>query len=44
MSSRRPNVNAVNPLIKSGTKNGTHMGTTIIEQIMREEEIIFIQT
>ena len=39
MSSRRPNVNAVNPLIKSGT----HMGT-IIEQIMREEEIIFIQT
>ncbi len=43
MSSRRPNVNAVNPLIKSGTKSGTHMGT-IIEQIMREEEIIFIQT
>ena len=43
MSSRRPNVNAVNPLIKSWTKSGTHMGT-IIEQIMREEEIIFIQT
>ena len=43
MGLRSPNVSAVNPLIKSGTKSGTHMGT-IIEQIMREEEIIFIQT
>jgi len=40
MGLRSPNVIAVNPLIKSGTESGTHMGT-IIERKRSEAEIIF---